>query len=336
MDVAIVGAGGVVGRAIAAALVQRRLLPTGARLQLVGRREGPSAALLPGIAADLADGCAEDLPEIDIALDADDVLADIVIVACGDTVRPDGAADRADLAERNRPAVEQVARAVAAHGHGEELVLVLTNPVEAMVAACCRHIDRRRVIGLGAYLDTLRFRREIAADLGVRRQLVRGMVLGEHGPGMVPCWSTVGVLGFDTEEGRERLRRLRREDQPTTRAAIAEALEILRREGPAAAYRRAESWGPDLRAAAVPLITQMSGARTPVGSGEMVLRLLETILGGGQVAAAAQILLDGEFLGIRGVTGAPVVLSSRGVEHVIPLALKAAEAAAVRRSVLRA
>jgi malate dehydrogenase len=328
MDIAVVGAGGVVGRQIAVALAGSRLFPATARLQLVGRQGGSSQRFLPGLATDLADAHAEELPQIDLAYQVDEVCADIIVVALGATVGPGGAASRAELAPRNIPEVEALARHLAANGHGEELMLVLTNPVEACVAACCRHLDSRRVIGLGAYLDTMRFRQEIASDLGVRRHLVQGLVLGEHGPGMVPCWSTVSVHGFAHAEGRARLTALAGQNDPPPGQAVAELLAILDRDGPAAAYARVDRWGPALRTVVRPYITQMCGARTPVSTAETVVRLLGTLLEGGRVLAAAQVRLDGE-LGMRGVTGAPVVLSMAGVDQVVPFDLTDAERRAV-------
>jgi len=291
MDVAIVGAAGTIGRQIAITLLRARVLPPTARLQLVGRRGGASEGLLPGFAADLADAFAEDLPEIDLAWSPDEILADLVIIAAGATVTglPGAPRDRAALAAANLPLVEACARAIARNGHGEELLLVVTNPVEAGVAACCRHLDRRRVIGMGGFLDTLRFRQEIAAELGVRRQLVHGLVLGEHGPGLVPVWSTVRVYGFESEDGAARIAALRRPHDPAPAAALA----------------------------------------------EMIVRLVASMLAGGQFPAAAQVMLAGEFLGIHGVCGAPVVISNRGIERIDALDLDPTEAEAVRASVVR-
>ena len=66
------------------------------------------------------------------------------------------------------------------------------------------------------------------------------------------------------------------------------------------------------------------------GTAEMITRLLETILAGNQTLAAAQVKLEGEFLGIHGVTGVPVVLSNRGFARVEPIQLWAEEAQAVQ------
>jgi malate dehydrogenase len=183
---------------------------------------------------------------------------------------------------------------------------------------------------MGSYLDTLRFRREIAADLGVRRQRVQGLVLGEHGPRMVPCWSTVSVYGFVAPDGQARLAALRNPADPPAAAACAEVLELLERAGTRAAFERAAQFGPALRTLVKPCITQASGARTPVATAEMIVRLLSTLLTGGRVLTAAQVQLRGEFLGLHGVTGAPVVLTPGGIDRFVQFGLTPAEAGAVR------
>lgn len=323
MDVAVIGASGAIGRQTAISLVEGGILPATSRLQLVGRRDGDSARHLPGLAADLSDAFAETLPEIDVALEADEVLADIIIVAAGTAMPVDlqQPQDRSALAAANAPVFHRYARALQQSGHGEEIVLIVTNPVELGVHIFSEYHPRSRVIGMGAFLDTLRFRREIAADLGVRRQRVHGLVLGEHGAHMVPCWSTVSAYGFDSEEGRARLAELERESGMDPMAAVAQVAQILAREGPVAAYRRIASFGPTLRVFTKPYITHLSGAKTPIGTAEIICRLVETMLGGQQMRAAAQLRLQGEFLGIHGVTGVPALLSNRGVERVesVPL-----------------
>lgn len=325
----MVGAGGVIGRQIAIALAAGRILPGRSRLQLVGRRGGPSERTLPGLAADLADAYGEELPAIDLAFEPHEILGDIVIVAAGDTVVAGGASSRAELLERNEPTIDAIARAIAEHGDGEELVLVLTNPVEAAVAWCCRHLPARRVVGLGAYLDTMRFRQEIALDLGVRRQVVQGLALGEHGLHLVPCWSTVSVHGFAGPTGQARIAALRDAQDPTPTDAITAIRATMDAEGPQAAFTLVDGWGPALRAVVRPYVTQLCGARTPVGTAETVVRLLRTLLEGGRVMAAAQVRLDGEFIGLHGVTGAPVVLSLDGIEHAVPYNLDQSERDAI-------
>ncbi len=337
MDISIIGAAGTIGRSIAVGLIQNRILPPTARLQLVERDDPSSEWHLRGLAADLSDAFAERLPELDLAYSPRDVLGDIIIVAAGATVPQDltRIPDRNGLAQTNLPLFEDYAKNLEEHGHGEELVLVVSNPVELGVKVFCRHLARERVIGMGAYLDTLRFRHEIAGELGVRRQAVEGLALGEHGFGIVPCWSTVSAWGFDSPEGQRRIESLRR-PAPDRMEVLSEILQLMREQPPAAAYDRLERLPADLRAILRPLVTHLSGARTPLGAAEMLVRLIQALVNGNQALAAAQVGIEGEYLGIHGVTGVPVVLSIRGIERFEPIQLWAEEALAVKAAADRA
>ena len=184
MDVAVVGAGGDIGRQIATQLVEEGLTTAYDRLQLV---EAPNSAGLNvalGLRSDLADAFGETLPQVDVGAGPDDLVADVVIFAAGATVPCDPAAvrTREDLGEANAPVFESYAAALEKDGTGGEIVIVVSNPVELGVAIFARHVERHRVIGMGSFLDTIRFRNEIARSLAVRRQRVRGLVIGEHGP----------------------------------------------------------------------------------------------------------------------------------------------------------
>src|SRR6188472_1589205 len=117
MDISIIGAAGSVGRQIAIGLIREGLISRNSRLQLVGHRGGLSEQSLPGIATDLTDAFAEDLPEIDLAYGPNEVLGDIIILAAGDAVGRGDMRSRADLAKNNQPLVESYARAIARNGH---------------------------------------------------------------------------------------------------------------------------------------------------------------------------------------------------------------------------
>ncbi len=170
MDVAILGASGDCGRAIAGQLIAARLLLTTERLQLVGRRGGASASVLHGLVSDLTDAYAEHVPYLDVALNPEEIVADLWVVSAGGTIPPNisqaRTASRSDLAAVNARVFRSYAEALARYGQGTEIVIVVSNPVELGVAYFAEAIGRDRVIGIGAYSDTLRFRREIAAALG--------------------------------------------------------------------------------------------------------------------------------------------------------------------------
>ena len=347
MDVAIVGASGACGRMIATHLLADRVLEPYERLQLVGRAGGPSERALPGLRADLHDAFSETTPQIDVALGPEDVVADIVVMAAGQTFDPLDPADpggsladmpsRDDLATANCAIFEAHAEALARLGAGHEVVLVLSNPVELGVEVFARHLGRHRVIGIGAYSDTLRFRREIAAELGVRRQMVSGFILGEHGSGMVPAWSTVKVHGMDADEVDRAVEIMRKGttlgDFPDRLAAEADRLLThMTSPNPAEAFEFLADMPPDMRTYLKPWVTHMSGGLTANVTAMVTVDLVKTILAGHEVVIAGQVRLDGEAYDVHGPLGVPVVITPQGWTQVVPVQLCEEEVKLLRRT----
>ena len=138
MDVAIVGASGACGRMIATHLLADRVLEAHERLQLVGRPDGPSARSLLGLRVDLEDAFGGTCPELDVALGPDSLVADVVVIAAGQTFKPldptnpseslKAMPTRDDVASVNLPIFRAYADGLARLGTGHEIVLVLSNP----------------------------------------------------------------------------------------------------------------------------------------------------------------------------------------------------------------
>ncbi len=327
MDVAVIGATGAVGREVCTQLIERQILPTTSRLQLVGRAGGRSGPAVHGLRADLLDAYDEIAPMIDVALNPTEVVADVIVVTAGATApaHPGASSDRDALARDNARVFASYAEALACHGSGREVVIMVTNPVELGVATFARALDRHQVIGMGAWLDTLRLRREIAQSMGMRRHRISGFVAGQHGSGVVPLWSSVRVVGLDVPE---RVAAVRRTRGPRTLATfsreIAEAQDWL---GHAAtsdiglAFEKVEELPPDVRMVVRAWMTHQSGAKTAVGTANATVELVETLMDGREIVVAGQVGLDGEVsLGdgpVRGVLGVPVVLGPEGWSSVL-------------------
>lgn len=327
MDVAVLGATGDVGRQVCTQLVERRVLPPTSRLQLVGRPDGRSGRATHGLAVDLVDAYDEHAPLLDVALDPSDVVADVVVVAAGRTAgtEPGVPVDRRSLARDNARVFTDYADALARHGSGREVVIVVSNPVELGVAIMQRALGRHRVIGMGAWLDTLRFRREIASAIGVRRHRVSGFAVGQHGDDLVPLWSTVRIAGLDVGERRSAVARVRGDrtldSYDDEIAAAKTALSRTAVDDIGAAFSLVDTWPPDIRLAARPWMTQQSGAKTAAGTASATIDLIETVLDGRDIVVAGQVALDGEveLAGepVRGVLGVPVVLGPEGWTRVL-------------------
>lgn len=338
MDVALLGASGDCGREIAAQLVASRLLAPTERLQLVGREGSSSKRVLHGFVSDLLDAHAEYAPELDVALSPEEIVADLWIVACGTTPSTDtGRRDRASLATANAPVFRMYADALAKNGQGHEIVVVVSNPVELATLLFANAVGRNRVLGIGAYQDSLRFRREIAADLGVRRQRVSGFMIGEHGDAQMPVWSSVRVFGMDEAECADAVTRLRAGTEgmdfiATSRAEIARLLHLVENGHIAEAFAEADRLPPDIRVVVRPMITHYSGSKTVRATANATVSLVERLLIGDDVFLAGQVLLhDNEFHGLPAVPfGVPVIASASGVRRVVELPLTPDEETRVR------
>lgn len=329
MDVSVVGATGDIGRQICTQLIADGLLTHTSRLQLVGRPGGASAATVHGLRADLIDAFDERAPLLDVALSPQDVVADVVVLAAGRTAPAEVGAntDRSALARDNRAVFEQYADALATHGSGREVVVVVSNPVELGVAVFAERLGRHRVIGMGAWLDSLRFQREIAMSLGVRRHRVDGYVGGQHGDMAVPLWSTVRIAGLSRSERATAVARLR---QGRTLDTFFQEVGDARRQLDAAsavdvgeAFTLVDSFPPDVRTVARSFMTHTSGAKTATGTAAATVDLVETLLDGRQIVVAGQVALADEIVGDDGepvpgrVLGVPVILGPDGWTRVI-------------------
>ncbi|MGB3295175.1 MAG: hypothetical protein WBB01_19500 [Phormidesmis sp.] len=330
MDVSVIGASGDCGREIVSRLVALGALMPTERLQLVGREGGRSSKILYGLCSDLSDAYAEKAPVLDVALAPEDIVADVIVMTAGATVGGD-TVTRSALSATNLPIFESYAKAIAQHGYGHEVVIIVTNPVELAVEVFSRHLGRHRVIGVGAYSDSLRFRREIAADLGIRRQLVQGFIVGEHGEGMVPLWSSVKIHGMTSDELRNARRQLQRartvgqfpEEVAREKEVVMGYLEAGK---VAQAYSYVDSLPPDLRVVVKPFVTHISGAKTIAATANVTTDLVQNLLEGREMVVCGQVQLDGEFYGLRTPLGVPIVVTPNGWTQVVPLQLWAEEA----------
>ncbi len=329
MNIAVIGASGAVGSEIARRTISNRLLEHNERLQLVGREGGPSSHILYGLSTDLKDAYDEICPNVEVILNAEDISADLIIMAAGTTAPVTQSTQnlsRDSLARQNIPIFEYYASALSEHGVGNEIVICVSNPNELNVEIFARHLDRKRVIGMGAYLDSLRFRKEIAKELGLRRQKIHGFMVGEHGCNMVPLWSNVHIYGLQNDTLKVTIDKIRKGystvnfQEDVVRAS--NHINTLIHEGKIGkAYDLANQYPPDLRTVLKPNITHFSGSKTITGTVNATLELVNTITMGHDTFISGQIKLEGEFYGIYGTIGVPFVIGNCGVEKVLEISL---------------
>ncbi len=337
-NVAIIGAAGACGRQLAVAVLERHMLHSDGRLQLIGHRGGASEHELHGLRADLRDAFADHAPTIEIGYEPSEVDADIVVMLAGATLAtdPHAPADRASLARTNHRVFSSYAEELAGRGGRAPLVLVQSNPVELGVEVFSRAIDRHRVVGVGAHSDTMRFRRELADSHGLDRSQVRAFVLGQHGDHLVPVWSSVEFEGFSEQERSDAIEahRIGRSLLDLPDQIVEQRSRLLGMISEARvheAFAHAAQLPPDLRAAVKPFLVHFTaGHTTEIVTAHAVADVLEVVLADRSTTMPLQVRLEGEFHDLHGVVAVPVILDSSGWSAIIDPGLSPDELALLR------
>jgi malate dehydrogenase len=127
--------------------------------------------------------------------DEDVYDADIILVSAGKPRVPGVNMDRRDLAKENAKVVKQVSEVTAPRNRKAKYVMI-TNPVDSMAMICKKYSKADVIISTGTYLESLRFRSELAKSLDLPASKVRGWVGGEHGDMAAILWSTAKVFDF--------------------------------------------------------------------------------------------------------------------------------------------
>ena len=193
MKVGIVGVGAV-GTACAKAMLLR-----GSCQEVLLLDSDEERAL--GVCTDLSHG--EPLcPTTRIRHGSYEALSDsaVVVITAGFNEKSGGAVDRDDdrgrllLLPRNAEVYEEVVPRIAEVAP-RAILLVVTDPPDPLadVARCLT--ESNPVLSSGTFLDTLRFKIQIATRLGCRASSVEAMVIGEHGTSQVYVWSLARIGG---------------------------------------------------------------------------------------------------------------------------------------------
>jgi malate dehydrogenase len=121
--------------------------------------------------------------------------ADVCIVTAGIARKPGMSRD--DLLATNSNIMASVSEGIKNYAP-DSLVIVVSNPLDAMVTLCQRQtgFPSERVIGMAGVLDLARYRAFLAEEIGVSPVVVNAMVLGGHGDTMVPVRSHTTVNGI--------------------------------------------------------------------------------------------------------------------------------------------
>jgi malate dehydrogenase len=302
--IALIG-GGQIGAAIAQLAAHREL----GHIVLYDIAEG----MPQGKALDIAE--AAPIDGFDVRLEGvNDISlidgADIAVVTAGIPRKP--GMTREDLIDVNARIMTSVAEGLKKHAPNA-VVIVLSNPLDAMVTLCQRitGFPPNRVMGMAGVLDSARFASFIAWELGVSVRDINAMVLGGHGDAMVPIVRFANVNGIPAMELLER----------KYGGDKAKAKKIM-----GAMVERTQNAGGEV----VELLKNGSAFNSPASS---AVSMVEAVLHDQKRLLPACALLNGEF-GVTGYyVGVPCILGAGGIEKVVEFELTPEEQAMFEHSV---
>lgn len=294
--IAIVGAGGNVGAAVAQWAAIKEL----GDLVLIDLKAGP------------AEGRALDLTQCGpwegfnntrfVATDKPEAMAgaDVVVMTAGVPRKP--GQTREELIGVNAGIVKAICGDVKKHAPNAVLVVV-SNPLDAMVfvAKQVTGFPRERVIGSAGVLDSARFRTYLALAAGVSVEDVQAIVLGAHtDKDMVPIVSTA-MIG----------------NVPVTKFLSPEKLQEV--------VENTKKGGATL--------TGLIGTSAWLAPGAGTALMVEAIVRNQGRVLPCSVELQGEFGVKDAFVGVPVKLGAKGAEAVYEFELSASEKEAFTRSV---
>jgi len=294
--IAIIGAGGNVGAAVAQWAAQKEL----GDLVLIDIKAGP------------AEGRALDLTQCSpwegfnntsfVATDKSEAMqdADVVVMTAGVPRKP--GQSREELININAGIVKGICGDIKKYAPNCVLIVV-SNPLDAMVfvAKQVTGFPRERVVGSAGVLDSARFRTYLALAAKVSVEDVQAIVLGAHtDKDMVPIVSTA-MIG----------------NVPVAKFLSPEKLDEV--------VDSTKKGGATL--------TGLIGTSAWQAPGSGTALMVEAIVRNQGRVLPCSVELHGEF-GVTGAfIGVPVKLSAKGAERVIEFDLSAAEKEAFGKSV---
>jgi len=226
--------------------------------------------------------------------------ADLVIVTAGVPRRP--GMDREDLLEINLGVIRDVADQVRRYAP-KAFVILTTNPLDAMIYAFHQRsgLPKQQLAGMAGALDSGRFRCFIAMETGLSVEDVSAMVIGGHGPSMIPMTRTATVGGIPLEQ-------------------------LVSPQQIAAIVKRTRGAGTEI----VQLLGNGSAFYSPAAA---VIEMAEAYIMDKKRVIPSAVLCEGEF-GVDGLfVGVPCVIGAGGVERVLEFELTPEERRSFDRTV---
>ena len=285
VKVSIMGSTGVIGKNVAFTLARADTVDEivfFARPQSVEKAKGETFDMYDALAAEDID-C-----KLTPSCDYNDLAGSQIVLITAGSPRQEGM-NRSDLAFINAKIVDEYARQIAEYAP-DSIILVATNPVDVMttVALNASGFKKKRVIGIGNHLDSLRLKSYFSTYLGINSSEVHTRVVGEHGNHMVPLLSSTTIGGIPLKYFME-----------SVEIDVKRLINRLRNAGNT--------------------IISKKGA-TEYGPSYAISNLISTIITDSHKILTVSIYLEGEIEGVEGVSlGVPTELSKKGVAMIVPI-----------------
>ena len=285
VKVSIMGSTGVIGKNVAFTLARADTVDEivlFARPQSVEKARGESFDMYDALAAE----------DIDCKLtptsNFEDLKnSDIILITAG-IPREEGM-NRRDLAIPNAKIVDFYSREIANYAP-DAIILLATNPVDVMttVALKASGFDKKKVIGIGNHLDSLRLKTYFSKQININSSEVHTRVVGEHGDHMVPLLSSTAIGGIPLKY--------------FVKEVDIEVPRLINR----------------LKNAGNTIISK-KGA-TEYGPSFAIANLISTIITDSHKVLTVSNYLEGEIGDVHGVSlGVPAVLSKKGIAMIVPI-----------------
>ncbi len=142
---------------------------------------------------------------------------------------------------------------------------------------------------------------------------------------MIQLWSSVHIEGMDEAEQKKKIDELSSHPREVvwsnTYEAWEKTLSLLEESGPSRAFEHIHGLPIEMRTQVRPWTAHYTGSKTTIGPAMATVDLLEKIILDKKDLVSCQIDLQGEFYGLKGIFGTPLVLGRRGVEEIKEISL---------------
>ena len=285
VKVSIIGATGVIGKTVAFTLAREVTVDEivmFSRPQSIEKAKGETYDMYDALAAEDID-C-----RLTPSCDYNDLAGSAIVLIAAGTPRQEGM-KRLDLAVPNAKIVAHYSKKIAEYAP-DTIILVATNPVDVMttVALKASGFKKKKVIGVGNHLDSLRLKNYFSRYLDINSSEVHTRVVGEHGDHMVPLLSSTTIGGIPLKYFIEQV--------------DVDVMGLVNQ----------------LRNAGNTIITK-KGA-TEYGPAFAISNLISTIIKDSHKVLTVSCYMDAEIADVKDVSlGVPAVISKHGIAMIVPI-----------------